>query len=232
MDTVISLQGVTFGWSGEAPFLEVDSFAVNRGEEIFIRGKSGSGKSTLLSLISGLLLPTSGDIWFLDKKINLLGSAERDRLRGDHIGFIFQQFNLIPYLSVEENILLPLSFSEYRRQKIGNRGREECQRLLKELQLDVPLSKRADALSVGQQQRVAAARALIASPEVVIADEPTSSLDPDAGGDFINLLFSECEQRGAALLFVSHDPQWLSRFSRVEEMAQFTTLSTSTGDAQ
>jgi putative ABC transport system ATP-binding protein len=192
---------------------------VARGDRIFIRGASGSGKSTLLALLAGVNLPSGGDVAILGETINRLSSARRDHFRSDHIGFIFQLFNLIPYLSVLDNVTLPCRFSHLRKQKATGSGgtlHDEAMRLLTHLDMaDESLIHRpVTELSVGQQQRVATARALIGAPEIIIADEPTSALDSDMRQAFIRLLFQECEETGSTLLFVSHDHQLETLFER------------------
>lgn len=184
-----------------------------------MRGPSGSGKSTLLSLLAGVVTPQDGKVRVLGSDLGALGGAARDRLRADHIGFIFQMFNLIPYLSVVENVGLPCGFSERRRTnaiRTGASVEAEATRLLEHLHMASAdlLRRPVTELSVGQQQRVAAARALIGAPELVIADEPTSSLDTDRRAAFLDLLFRECERERATLIFVSHDASLASRFDR------------------
>jgi putative ABC transport system ATP-binding protein len=192
---------------------------IQAGERVFIAGPSGSGKTTLLSLLAGVITPQQGSVTVLNQRINGLGSAARDRFRADHIGFVFHLFNLLPYLSVVENVTLPCLFSRRRVQRIRAQGRTpkaEAQRLLRQLNLTDPkvLNRPVTELSVGQQQRVAAARALIGGPEILIADEPTSSLDAANRCSFLDLLFRECQTTGATLLFVSHDTSLASRFDR------------------
>jgi putative ABC transport system ATP-binding protein len=218
---VIELSNVRFSWTAASPVVvDIGSLCIEEGERVFLRGPSGSGKSTLLSLLAGVTVPREGSIRVLGQEIGGLGGAARDRFRADHIGFIFQMFNLIPYLSVLENVCLPCGFSARRstRASEGGSGVEaEAIRLLEHLDMaDAALLRRpVNALSVGQQQRVAAARALIGRPELVIADEPTSSLDEDRRAAFLDLLFRECEQRRTTLIFVSHDASLGSRFDRV-----------------
>ncbi|MDR0233963.1 MAG: ABC transporter ATP-binding protein [Zoogloeaceae bacterium] len=206
----VSLENVRFRWPGsDRPVLDIPSFAARAGEHVFIAGASGSGKSTLLSLIAGILSPESGRILVDNMSISGMPSARRDIFRGEHIGFIFQQFNLIPYLSVLENVLLPCRLSPSRNahtKKHAATPLDTAEQLLSRLDIAPDLwQRRADRLSVGQQQRVAAARALIGCPPLVIADEPTSSLDADRQEAFLRLLFKECRASGSTLLFVSHD---------------------------
>ena len=220
----IDIKELSFSWDGRDPLLEIDRLQIKRGERIFIEGPSGSGKSTLLSLIAGVVLPQKGTITVNGRHIDELNGADRDRFRADHIGFIYQMFNLIPYLSVVENVTLPCRFSQRRKNRASSRSfrfEAEAMRLLKRLGMDDPavVKKRATELSVGQQQRVAAARALIGSPEIIIADEPTSSLDSGHREAFIKLLFKESGQEETTIVFVSHDTTLEKLFDRTIRLA-------------
>lgn len=228
---IINLDTLRFAWPGQpAPLLDIASFDVAQGERLFVRGASGSGKSTLLGLIAGVITPQSGAIEVLGQRLNEMTAAERDHFRAHHFGIIFQQFNLIPYLSVIENVTLPCQFSDLRRRKSiarsGNPG-DEALRLLKHLDMadTAVVHKPVTELSVGQQQRVAAARALIGSPEILIADEPTSSMDADRRAAFIELLFRECDETGSTLLFVSHDQGLQEPFDRAIELDQLNRVA-------
>ena len=218
------LENVLFSWkSGLSPTLDSMDLEVRHGERLFIGGPSGSGKTTLLGLFSGILVPQSGTVELLQTKINTMSSAARDRFRADHIGYIHQMFNLVPYLSVLENVTLPCRFSRRRlsrAQRHSATPSAEAQRLLAQLGLDsqMVLRKAVSELSVGQQQRVAAARALIGSPELIIADEPTSALDAANREAFIELLFKECGETGATLVFVSHDASLGPMFDRTVQL--------------
>lgn len=213
---VIDIEDLRFAWPGGPVVLDLAKMRVDAGERVFLRGPSGSGKSTLLGLVSGILETQAGTYRILGEDLAALSPARRDRLRADRMGVIFQMFNLVPYLSVIGNVLLPLRFSGRRRQAVGPEPRAEARRLLARLGLESEelLSRRVSDLSVGQQQRVAAARALIGSPSLVIADEPTSALDADARDRFIHLLSEEVAASGASLLFVSHDAALAGLFSR------------------
>jgi putative ABC transport system ATP-binding protein len=219
-DPVIDIEGLRFAWKSGPQVLDIDAFRVEAGERVFLRGPSGSGKSTLLGLIAGVLQPQAGRISVLGEDMGKLPAARRDRLRADRMGVIFQMFNLVPYLSVTGNVLLPLRFSPARRKAAGNDPQAEARRLLARLGLtdEGLLERRVSDLSVGQQQRVAAARALIGSPSLVIADEPTSALDADARDRFITLLSEEVERSGASLLFVSHDASLAGLFTRAADL--------------
>jgi putative ABC transport system ATP-binding protein len=217
---LLSVENLRFRWpSGQRDVVDISDLSIQKGERVFIKGESGSGKTTLLSLLGGINLPDAGRIKLLGTDIAQLKQSRRDQFRADHIGFVFQLFNLIPYLSVIENITLACEFSRRRKAKAllkSNTLEEEAYRLLSHLQLQDRslLNKPVSDLSVGQQQRVAAARALIGSPELIIADEPTSALDADTREHFLSLLLSECEQSGSTILFVSHDPSLESTFDR------------------
>ena len=163
VNPVIVLADLTYAWPGQALCIDIPQFRLEAGERVYLHGPSGSGKSTLLNLIGGVLVPRSGQARVLGAELGSLSSAARDHLRADHIGFIFQQFNLIPYLSALDNVLLPCRFSAARRRRLARESpRAAAQRLLQHLDL-APQLWQADAstLSVGQQQRVAAARALV-----------------------------------------------------------------------
>lgn len=220
---IIDIDNLRYAWKGRNGFrLHIPSLSIARGEKIFLYGPSGSGKSTLLSLLGGVMLPQQGHIRILDTELTNLSSVARDRFRADHLGFLFQQFNLLPYLSVMDNVLLPCRFSQRRRQKALQSAatlEKTAIRLLSELQLDTDLiHQKVTELSVGQQQRVAAARAMIGHPELIIADEPTSALDSDRQTAFLDLLLAQCETSNASLLLVSHDQRLATRFSKVLAM--------------
>ena len=223
----VELEGVRFAWPGHPVILDVPSLTVACGERVFVFGPSGSGKSTLLGLIAGIHLPTEGCVRVLGHDTARLSAAQRDRLRGADMGFVFQQFNLVPYLSVIDNVLLPLTFSRLRRERIGDHAEalRQADGLLAHLGLGAHDSaRRPSELSVGQQQRVAVARALLGAPQLVICDEPTSALDTDARDSFLDVLASECERTGAALLFVSHDRSLSPHFDRQLDMHDLNPL--------
>jgi putative ABC transport system ATP-binding protein len=228
-EQVVNLNGVRFSWHGGQPWvIDIEVLRVSRGERVFLRGPSGSGKSTLLSLLAGVVTPREGTVQVLGRSLGSLSGAARDRFRADHIGFIFQMFNLIPYLSVVENVALPCGFSQRRRARAGGNVDAEAMRLLQHLDMGgaALLRRQVTDLSVGQQQRVAAARALIGAPELVIADEPTSALDADRRKAFIDLLFRECEREHSALIFVSHDASLAPLFDRTLEFSQINAAGT------
>jgi putative ABC transport system ATP-binding protein len=229
-DAAIEVRDLTFAWPGNPPLLRIARFAVARGERVFLRGPSGSGKSTLLGLVGGVLQPAGGSVRLLGTEISGLSASVRDRFRGEHLGFVFQMFNLIPYLDVLQNVMLPALFSPARARRIGDAAqlRAEAVRLLSALGLSsqVILGSAVTQLSIGQQQRVAAARALLGRPEIIVADEPTSSLDHDARENFLRLLMGECRAQGTTLLFVSHDTSLGGLFDRVDSLAELNDAAT------
>ncbi len=224
-ETMIRMSDVRFRWRhGDPLVLDIARLEVAAGEKLFIKGPSGSGKTTLLNLLGGVAVPETGGISIMDTDIAALGGARRDAFRADHIGFIFQMFNLVPYLSLIDNVTLPCRFSVSRRRRALERAAtldQEARRLLGHMELDVDaLAARPVAqLSMGQQQRVAAARSLIGKPELIIADEPTSSIDAEVRRAFLDLLFHEVAGAGATLLFVSHDPGLEGAFDRTLALA-------------
>lgn len=209
----IRIDDLVFRWRPvAAPAVRLATLTVDAGKSLFLHGPSGAGKSTLLNLLGGVLQPERGRIEVLGQALGELPAARRDAFRADHLGFIFQQFNLLPWLSTLDNVLLPCRFSRRRAQRAGDPA-AEARRLLAALDLDAAAhSAPAGQLSVGQQQRVAAARALIGRPEIVIADEPTSALDAARQDAFIDLLLGEARAVGSTVVFVSHDLRLAAHF--------------------
>lgn len=219
---IVEMSGVSFAWPGAQNFrIAIDEFRLSTGSRTLLVGPSGSGKSTLLSLICGIATPHAGRIEVLGTDLVGLSNAARDRFRAEHIGVIFQMFNLLPYGSVVDNVLLPLSFAAARRRRAAPAGdaAPEARRILTALGIDgALLAGSAASLSVGQQQRVAAARALIGSPEIIVADEPTSALDKARQDRFLDLLFAQLDAAGATLMMVSHDESLGKRFDQVLDL--------------
>lgn len=227
----VRLRGVEYKWTARDEFsLSIDRFEVARGERLLLLGASGSGKSTLLGLLTGLVSPHSGSLEIMGTRLDRLSGGARDQFRAEHFGIIFQMFNLLPYGAVIDNVMLPLSFAPERRARAKAAGgtQSEAWRLLSALGLPADIGqKKAAALSVGQQQRVATARALIGSPEIVVADEPTSALDEDRQQDFLELLFGQIEATRATLIMVSHDRRLAQHFTRVIQLDDILTTSKS-----
>lgn len=224
-EQLLSLSQLTYCWPGEqTPVLDIDQLALDAGSQVFVHGPSGCGKSTLLSVVAGVVQPDSGSLHFLGKDCLSMSKHQRDQLRADHMGYVFQQFNLLPYLSVLDNVMLTCQFSKLRRAKAQQRGgsvKQEALRLLDHLQIpDSALAKPVSNLSIGQQQRVAVARALIGSPALLIADEPTSALDSVNRERFMDLLMAELQLGESSLLLVSHDEALAERFDQTWSLAQ------------
>ena len=198
---------------GEHLILDIPQFQIAAGEIVFLYGPSGSGKSTLLELIAGVLSVKTGDLHILGESFRNKTSVQLDHFRAENIGYIFQSFNLIPYLSVEENIRLPMLFSNH------EFDQKRMDDLVKGLSLTPFLKRQVTDLSVGQQQRVAAARALLKKPKIILADEPTSALDYDHREKFLELLFQFCRKDHTTVLFVSHDRTIEKLFDRALSLA-------------
>ena len=217
------------------PILKIANFTLAKGEKLFLKGASGSGKSTLLQLIAGVLVPTKGEITVLDQPISRLSSGKRDQFRADHLGFVFQLFNLLGFLNVVDNVLLPCRFSKLRTQRALTQGASLTQaasQLLAALGLPSAVREQAvSRLSVGQQQRVALARALLGAPGLIICDEPTSAIDVEHRERFMQLLLAQVERSGAALLFVSHDPGLERYFDRTVHLADINQATPLTEEA-
>ena len=225
----IEVADLQFGYEREADVIRIPEFTIAAGERVFLFGPSGSGKTTLLSLIGGVLVPNQGVVTVLGQPLSSMSGAARDRFRADHIGFIFQQFNLLPYLSVVDNVCLPCRYSARRLKRVqesDGSDQSAAARLLDELGIDASLRARAATqLSVGQQQRIAVARALIGRPELIIADEPTSALDADRRREFIDLLLAESARAGSAVVFVSHDRSLAGHFDRSIDLPAINAAS-------
>ena len=217
---IVEIDRVRFAWkAGQRDILDITRLEIAAGERVFIEGPSGSGKSTLFSLLGGVVSPREGTVRVLQADISQMTPARRDRFRADHIGFVFQMFNLVPYLSMMDNVVLPCRFSHRRFERAQKRSgspEAEARRLLVRLGLEPAelLARPVTELSIGQQQRVAIARALIGAPELIMADEPTSALDEGTRKRFLQVLSEQCDEAGVSLLFVSHDTRLGALFDR------------------
>lgn len=235
MTSILKIQDLEFTWpTMTKPLLKIKDLSVYKGEKVFLQGASGSGKTTLLNILGGVLKPQSGSVRLLDEDLSSMSEAKRDRFRGDHLGFVFQMFNLLPYLSAFENVTLPCRFSSHKVSRLGgswDQVEDEAWRLLSELKLNPDKfkhklsSEAVTQFSVGQQQRIATARALMGRPEIVIADEPTSALDAQVRESFLKLLFEECCKYGTTLIFVSHDLSLGSLFDRNIKLSEINLAS-------
>lgn len=230
-DAMLQVKDLRYRWPEQNDdTLHLPALSLQTGEHLFLQGASGSGKTTLLNLLAGIYTPQAGQINWLGQDITQLSASKRDRFRADHLGIIFQQFNLLPYLSVAQNMVLPLNFSKTRRQKepLPDLRIDE---LMDSLNLPSDLKhQNANQLSIGQQQRVAVARALMGKPDIIIADEPTSALDANNRDRFIDQLFRSANQFQTTILFVSHDASLADHFDRHLDLQQLNQ-ATSTAEA-
>lgn len=220
----IEVKNLLFSWDKlSPPVLDIPAWKVNRNDSVFLFGPSGSGKSTFLNILSGILVPDKGTVTILEETLSKMRANARDKFRAKHIGVIFQQFNLLPYLSVMDNIRLGPYFSANR-----DVDRGYMEHILDMLELNHDkrlLNSKAKSLSVGQQQRVAVARALVNKPEIVIADEPTSALDSAMKDQFIKLLFKTTKDTDSTIVFVSHDKSLASNFNSQVSLEQINLVS-------
>lgn len=228
----IALSDVQFAWSRHAePVLDIPHFTLARGERLFLYGPSGSGKTSLLNLLAGIALPQRGEVALLGQSMAALKGRQRDRFRARHIGVVFQQFNLIPYLSVLANVCLAAHFAGRapgEGPEVNQTGTEtHARELLAALGLPTGIAERpASTLSVGQQQRVAVARALITRPEILLADEPSSALDSDHRDAFMQVMLEQVAETGSTLVFVSHDRSLAKAFDHQQDLRELSRVST------
>ena len=227
MDSLaVCLQQVSYRWHPQQPqVLDIPELSISAGERVFLYGASGSGKSTLLNLLAGILRPQSGSVEVFGTDLTALRGAARDRFRAENIGVIYHQFNLLPSLSVAANIELAVHFGG------GRGGAAGIDELLQQLALQPEIgARKAGDLSVGQQQRVAVARALVNRPRLLIADEPTSALDSDARDGFIRLLLDCAGKNNSTIIFVSHDKSLAGHFSRRLDISAVNRVDGRTND--
>jgi len=218
--SVLELHGVRKSYREDAgavlDVIQIGRFTVGAGEQIALVGESGSGKSTLLNLIAGILLPDSGEILLNGTDVTKLAEAARDRFRAANIGYVFQSFNLLQGFTALENVLLGQMFASH------GSGAERATKLLETVGLGKRLHHKPRALSVGEQQRVAIARALVNEPSLVLADEPTGSLDAKNGGVVLQLLRRICAENKHTLLVVTHDPKVQEQFEKVVRLEELS----------
>jgi putative ABC transport system ATP-binding protein len=228
MQNLINIQDLQFRYpSLDHDTLRISEFKIAKGERVFLYGPSGSGKTTFLEILAGILKAQSGKVEILGKDLAAFSNEQRDQFRAEHLGYVFQSFNLIPYLSVQENIELPMQLSAARRARIQNEdGQKIILQMCERLGIAGFLKKRVTELSIGQQQRVAVARALYGRPDLILADEPTSSLDMDHRERFLQLMFELSEKHGTTVLFVSHDRSVQHLFSRALSLDSINQAAT------
>lgn len=217
---ILQIDDLKFWYTGKEFQLEISNLKINKGSKVAILGKSGSGKTTLAHLISGILKPQSGLIRFMGQNISNLSDGERRAYRIKNIGFIFQEFELIEYLSVLDNLILPykLNKSLSLNEETINRAKAIAGRI----EIENKLHKYPNQLSGGERQRLATARALITSPSLVIADEPTGNLDTQTANKVLNEIIKQSSKSNSTLLMITHDPRLLESFDQVIDLNKLT----------
>ncbi|WP_395739839.1 ATP-binding cassette domain-containing protein [Prosthecobacter sp.] len=220
--TGLQVSDLRFAYSSAEGFrVHLPQLELAPGKSLALAGPSGAGKSTLLRLLTGLLTPGSGTVSLGTAQLHSMAAEARRAFRLQHIGLVFQDFALLDYLTVAENILLPHQF----RGDVGTPARTKMLDLTQRLHIDRYLDKRVSQLSQGERQRVAVARALVHAPQFVFADEPTASLDPARGRIVVDMLLEDTRQRGACLVMVTHDPSLLPLFDQTLRMEDLATTS-------
>lgn len=216
---MVRIENLTFGYTSGGFRLRVPEFSLDDRERVAVVGPSGSGKTTLLNLIAGILTPETGRIDVAGAHVSGLSDAERRKFRASQIGFVFQDFALLDYLSARQNIFYPYRITPALTLDAAVRARAET--LASACGIGDKLDRHPSALSQGEQQRVAICRALITQPKLILSDEATGNLDPDSKARILDLLFEQALEAGAAVLAVTHDHELLPRFQRVLDFAQF-----------
>jgi len=215
---MINLTNIAFQYSNSDFRFEVDKLAFQSGSKTAIIGPSGVGKTTLLNLISGIYIPQKGSVVVKEKDVSSMTDAERRTFRLTNIGFVFQDFKLLDYLKVLDNILLPFRINKVLTLKkpVRNRAKE----IASMLNIEDKLSKYPDKLSHGERQRVAICRALLNDPPIILADEPTGNLDPENKKKIMSILFDYVQDRGSSLITVTHDHELLKGFDRIVDFKE------------
>lgn len=220
---MVSIENLKFGYGSGGFWLRIPAFALGDGERVAVVGPSGSGKTTLLNLIAGMLTPDEGRVDVSGTEVSSLSDAERRRFRATQIGFVFQDFALLEYLTARQNILYPYRITPALKLDVAAQDRVEV--LAAACGIRDKLDRHPSALSQGEQQRVAICRALVTQPKLILSDEATGNLDPDSKSRILDLLFEQATEAGAAVLAVTHDHELLPRFERVLDFAQFREVA-------
>ena len=214
----IKLHDVSYSYPGEDLVMRYPSLQLNQGEQVAVTGRSGCGKTTLLSLIAGLFTPTQGRIEVLDESLSDQDDGTRRAFRAQHIGFIFQEFELLPYLCGVDNILLP--YHIHPALTLDTQIKSEATRLLEQADIAHLATRYPSQMSQGERQRVALCRALVTRPKLLLADEPTGNLDPDNAARVMQTIHRYCQDQGATLLAITHDHSLLTAFDRHIDLAE------------
>ena len=225
---LIDIKNLKYSFNKTSKFqLNIKKFILKKSDSIHIYGDSGAGKSTFLNLLSGTVNPQEGIINILGNDITKASSFKKDKIRGDHFGIVFQTFNLLPYLTVKNNILLGKAYSNRKQSLFNNDNNDEIKMIMDKLSLSYNelINRKAFELSIGQQQRVAVARALIGRPEIILADEPTSALDKNNQKEFIDLLFKSLNENEQGLIMVSHDKKLSNKFKIVKNITDICEIN-------
>lgn len=224
-NNAVDIHDLSFSYQQHGRQFQIPQWSIEKGAQVFLYGASGSGKSTLLNLLCGILSPNGGTINLLSQPFSRLPARQRDRFRANHIGVVFQEFNLIPFLTIKENINLAGHFAKANHANTSTLDR--ALPIFERLKLDKQLfNQRADQLSVGQRQRVSIARALVNQPEILIADEPTSALDSDNRDEFMQLLLETATNANCTVIFVSHDKALTTHFSHTQAIEALMNVTT------
>jgi putative ABC transport system ATP-binding protein len=218
---MIELSNISFAYSGGDYQLDIESLKIEAGETVAITGLSGVGKTTLLHLIAGILIPNSGTVVANGEPLSRISDSERRRFRLQHIGMIFQEFELIEYLSVRDNIELPYRLSG--ELTLESSVRSRAQMLAQDSGIGDKLDRNVAQLSQGERQRVAICRAVLPNPKLILADEPTGNLDPANTERVLDLIFHNVVQSGASFVCITHERHYLDRFHRVLDFADFAS---------
>ena len=218
---MIELSDVVFKYASrpDKTVINIPNWKVGTAERVLLHGPSGTGKSTFLNILSGFFVPNYGTVNICEKRLDKMHTSKRDQFRAENIGYVFQQFNLIPFLNAIENVKLALHFQSSK--KMRHSGLDDIKKLLQDLNVSksewlIPSRK----LSVGQQQRVAIARAIVGKPKILIADEPTSALDSKNINNFMTILNSLVTSQNITLIYVSHDLNLSKHFTRIEDFSK------------
>ena len=216
---MITIRDLQFRYAEGDFFLRIPELRIERGSTVAFIGPSGSGKTTLLNLIAGIALPLSGSIVTGDAELTTLDDADRRAFRVRNVGLVFQEFELLEYLTVLDNILLPYRINPA--MKLDATVRARAKELAREVDIADKLDRYSTKLSQGEKQRVAVCRALLSEPTLLLADEPTGNLDPNNKGRVLDILFEYAERTGATLVTVTHDHDLIGRFGRVIDFRDF-----------